>query len=196
MPPCCEPDAYSSMTCTFPRPPSWTTCSTWPGVITKIKSASETIAGVSFRARCPVRSSSRSIPTSSASSVAVALSHALVPALETLTSEMPRRLATFLANASAIALRHVLPLQTKSRFMSGVADEIWYALSELGRGYRARPNDAWQSSRAIDDRRRLGLFEATPIENPERAARDRIAPLSDDLIGGRGGRNAGSVGAG
>src|SRR4051812_34828841 len=161
-----------------------------------MRSASATIADVSLLARWPVRSMSRSIPTSSASSVAVELSQALVPALETLRSSMPRRLATFLASASAIALRHVLPLHTNSKFIAlCISDEIGHAFPQLRGGNRARPDYPRKASGTIHHCGRLGLLETAAVENAQRATRDRVAPLRDDLVGRRGGRDSGSVGA-
>src|SRR3954463_10331387 len=136
---------------------------------------------------------SRSMPTSSASSVAVELSQALVPALETLRSSIPRRLATFLASASAIALRHVFPLHTNRRFIAlRISDEIRHAFPQLRGGNRARTDHPRKASGTIDHRRWLGLFETAAVENAQGAARDRVAPLRDDLVRGRGGWNSGS----
>src|SRR4051812_31326936 len=161
-----------------------------------MRSASATIADVSRLARWPVRSMSRSIPTSSASSVAVELSQALVPALETLKSSMPRRLATFLASASAIALRHVFPLHTNRRFIAlRIPDEVGHAFPQLRGGNRARPDHPRKASCTIDYRRWLGLFETAAVENAQRTTRDCVAPLRDDLVRRRGGRDSGSVGA-
>src|SRR3954470_9277761 len=95
----------------------------------------------------------RSIATSNAPSDAGAPSQALVPALATSTSDIPRSIATLRASASAIGLRQVLPVQTKRIFTS--ADETRYAFSQNIRGDRARADDSRSPTRAIHDGRRL-----------------------------------------
>jgi len=164
--------------------------------MTKMRSASETIAGVSFRDRWPVRSRPRSIPTSSASSVAGTLSHAFVPALETFRASNPRRSAILRASASARGLRQVLPLHTKSRFIVQASPT---RSGTLSRSFAAgiAPGRITRGSLPVqsDDGRGLGIAQPSTIENPERAATDSVTPLGNDLVGRSRRGDTGSVGA-
>src|SRR3954468_15871394 len=121
----------------------------------------------------------RSIATSNAPSDAGAPSQALVPALATSTSDIPRSIATLRASASAIGLRQVLPVHTKRIFTS--ADQTRYAFSQNIRGDRAGTDDSRSSSGAIDDCRGLRRRQSPAIQHTEYAARDRIRPLADDF---------------
>ena len=103
---------------TFPprSAPMCASASAWERVMTKIRSASSTIARVTGRARWALRSAPASAAAAMACGVAGASSRAYRPALSTVTPlSGPSRAR---AIASAIAERQVFPVHTNRTLMA------------------------------------------------------------------------------
>src|SRR5688572_23446954 len=171
-------DAYDERRCVLPVPPSASMRSTWWGPIARMRSLPLTSSRVSSRARCADRSTERSIATSRAPSEAGAPSHAAVPALPTEISDRLRSAANRRASASAIGLRQVLPVQTKStRIGSGISNQVGHALAQRGGGDRSRAYHSGARAGAIYYRGRLGGGEAPAVEHAQNPASHWVAPL-------------------